>query len=218
MRINNIQITSASTLEFDCTLTAPICAFCGHYSDLALDLIREVIGDYGAQNDPDRVDDGNFVINSSTEIDNKKYEKCYIRNADFMGDNRMAVNFKPRSIDFSHDDTEEYLCKLAQYSAHNGNVFNIPKRLNLLYRSESDRYLYAFDSFFKGISFDDDRPIFVYDFFERIDESVSVTPYLDALAAVGRQVFIAVCSNYPTKKLKHDAVQIVNTEADDGDN
>ena len=214
MKIKNFQITS-SALDLELDIDKPICILHGQYAELVLDLVRELIGDYSSENDPDRVDDGHFVLHSDIEMDGKNYNVCYIRNADFMGDNRMAVNFKPRSIDFSHDDTEEYLCKLAQYSAHNSNVFNIPKRLNLLYRSESDHYLYAFDSFFKGISFDDDRPIFVYDFFERIDESVSVTPYLDALAAIGRQVFIAVCSNYPIEKLKHDAVQIVHTEADD---
>ena len=64
-------------------------------------------------------------------------------------------------------------------------------------------------------SCEDDRPIFIYDYFDRLDEAIDVTPMLDKLASLGRQVFIAVCPNYPIEKLKHDAVQIVHTEADD---
>ena len=58
MKINNIQITSASTLNIEFATTSPICVLHGRYSDLALDLVRELIGDFGAQNDPDRIDDG----------------------------------------------------------------------------------------------------------------------------------------------------------------
>lgn len=50
---------------------------------------------------------------------------------------------------------------------------------------------------------------------EIIDESVDISPYINKLASLGRQVFIAVCANYPVEKLKHNAVQIVHTEADD---
>ena len=67
-------------------------------------------------------------------------------------------------------------------------------------------------------SCDDDRPIFIYDFFDRLDEAIDITPIFDKLSSLGRQVFIAVCSNYPIEKLKHDAVQIVYTEVDNGKN
>ena len=105
MKINNLQITSATTLNFDFTSTAPICILRGHYSDLVLNLTRELIGDYGAQNDPDRVDDGRFVIHADVQMDRKHYTVCYIRNADFMGDCRMAVNFQADATAFSTDDS-----------------------------------------------------------------------------------------------------------------
>ena len=178
MKINNVRITSASTLNTEFTSTAPICAFCGRYSDLALDLLRELIGDYGAQNDPDRVDDGRFVIHADIEMDNKNYNVCYIRNVDFMGDNRLAVNFEPNSIRFSEDDTREFV---------------------------------------KRCDEDGHSPVFIY-CLDRLDEAIDVTPMLDKLSSLGRQVFIAVCSNYPVEKLKHNAVQIVHTEADDDEN
>ena len=56
------------------------------------------------------------------------------------------------------------------------------------------------------------------DFFDRLDEAIDITPILDKISSLGRQVFIAVCANYPVEKLKHDAVQIVYTEADNGKN
>ena len=168
MKINNLQITSATTFNFDFTSNAPICVLRGRYSDLALDLMREVIGDYCAQNDPDRVDDGRFVIHADIETDSKNYTVCYIRNADFMGDNRLAVNFEPNSIRFSEDDTREFIDKCNE---------------------------------------DEHSPIFIYDYFDRLDEAIDITPILDGLASLGRQIFISVCHSYP--EVKHEKVQMV---------
>ena len=194
MKINNIQITSASTLNIEFATIAPICVLRGRHSDLALDLVRELIGDCGAQNDPDRIDDGRFVIHADIETDNKNYDVCYIRNADFMGDNRLAANFKPNSIGFSEDDTREFVDKCNKRDADNHNV--LIKTANV-------------------VSCADDRPIFIYDYFDRLDEAIDIAPTLDKLSSLGRQVFIAVCSNYPVEKLKHDAVQIVHAETND---
>lgn len=188
MKINHFQITSASTLNIEFATTVPICVLRGCYSDLALDLMRELIGDFGAQNDPDRVDDGRFVIHADIEMDNKNYNACYIRNADFMGDNRLAVNFEPNSIRFSEDDTREFADKCNKRDADNTNV--LIKTADITHCA-------------------DDRPIFIYDYFDRLDEAIDITPILDRLSSLGRQVFISVCSNYPIEKMKHNYVQTV---------
>jgi hypothetical protein len=186
MKINHVSITSASSLDLDFASNNPICVFYGHYSNLVLDLIREVIGDYGSIENPNRIDDGRFVVHADIEIDSKNYAACYIRNADFIGDNRLAVNFGPDSIRFSNDDTNEFVKKC---NAHHINATNIlVKTANI----ESST---------------DDRPIFIYEYFDRIDEAVDITPVLDRLASLGRQVFISVCSAYP--EIKHEKVQIV---------
>mgnify|MGYP005914253271 CR=1 FL=1 len=192
MRINHFQITSASTINIEFATTSPICVLRGRYSDLALDLMCELIGDCGAQNDPDRVDDGRFVIHADIEMDNKNYSVCYIRNADFIGDNHLAVNFEPNSIRFSEDDTHEFVVKCNERDTDYSNVLIETADIT---------------------SCDDDRPIFIYDYFDRLDEAIDITPILNKLSSLDRQVFIAVCSNYPIEKLKHDAVQIVHTEA-----
>ena len=186
MKINNLQITSASALDFDLAITAPICILRGHYSDLVLDLTRELIGDYGAQNDPDRVDDGHFVINADIEMDDKNYSVCYIRNADFMGDNRLAVNFEPNSIIFSKEDTREFVDKCNERDTDDTNVLIKTTDIS---------------------SCEDDRPIFIYDYFDRLDEAIDIIPILDKLASLGRQIFVSVCSGYP--EIKHEKVQMV---------
>lgn len=195
MNITRLTITSASTINIEFATTSPICVIRGRYSDLALDLMRELIGDFGAQNDPNRVDDGRFVIHANIEMDNKNYDVCYIRNADLMGDNRLAVNFDPNSIRFSGDDTREFVDKCNVRDVDNHNV--LIKTADVA-------------------SCADDRPIFIYDYFDRrLDEAIDIMPILDRLSYLGRQIFVAVCPNYPVEKLKHNAVQIVHTEADD---
>lgn len=186
MKFKHFQITSASTLNIEFATTAPICVLRGRYSDLALDLLRELIGDYGAQNDPDRVDDGRFVIHADIEMDNKDYSVCYIRNADFMGDNRLAANFEPNSVHFSEDDTREFVDKCNERDTDDSNV--LIKTANITSR-------------------DDDRPIFIYSYFDRLDEAFDIILILDKLASLGRQVFISVCSGYP--EIKHEKVQMV---------
>ena len=169
MQIKNLNITSPTTLDLELDITAPVCVFCGEYASLTLDLIREVIGDCGAEEDPDFYDDGRFVILTDVDIDEKSYSICYIRNADYMGDNRIAVNFVPNSIEYSMDDTEEYMDKCAARAKDTDNVFYSYKACTV---SEAD-----------------DRPIFVY-----CDDADEISSVIDAFSALGRQVFVAVAS------------------------
>ena len=186
MKITHFQVTSATTLNLEFSTTAPVCFLCGHYSDLTLDLMRELIGDYGAQNDPDRLDDGRFVIHADVEMDGKNYYVCYLRNADFMGDNRLAVKFEPNSINFSEDDTGEFVDICYKRDVNASNV--------LLKKADVTPC-------------EDDRPIFIYDYFDRLDEAIDIMPILDRLGSLGRQVFIAVCAGYP--EIKHEKVELI---------
>ncbi len=170
MKIKNLQITS-STLDLELNINKPICILRGQYADLVLDLVRELIGDYSSENDPDRVDDGHFVLHSDIEMDGKNYNVCYIRNADFMGDNRIAANFVPNSFEYSEDDTVEFLDKC---QARNNNHSNI------------------ICSSIANLNHEDDRPVFVYD----IDKMTTVD--LEVLENSGRQVFISCLSNVPS--------------------
>ena len=72
MKIKNLIITSPAVLDFELDVTAPVCVFHGEHSALALDLMRELIGDHGATTDPDAYDDGHFVIHSDIKMLNIK--------------------------------------------------------------------------------------------------------------------------------------------------
>ena len=50
----------------------------------------------------------------------------------------------------------------------------------------------------------DDRPLFVFNFLERLDEAVDLQPIFKALIATGRQVFIAVPHYYKMEEMHHD--------------
>lgn len=169
MKIKNLTITSPSTLDLELDITSPVCLLSGEHSELALDLIRELIGDYNAKNDPDCYDDGRFVIHSDIEMDGKNYNVCYIRNADFIGDNRIAANFVPDSFEFSEDDTLEYLekCKM-----RNKDLNNVVYNYKIFSITE------------------DDRPLFVY-----CEDADDVSQALECLGSLGRQIFVAVNSN-----------------------
>ena len=55
----------------------------------------------------------------------------------------------------------------------------------------------------------DTRPIYIFNFFERLDESTDITPFIDALATLDRQVFVGVSNTYPIERFESDKVQLV---------
>ncbi len=169
MKIKNLTITSPSTLDFELDITNPVCILYGEHSELVLDLIRELIGDCGAATDPDEYDDGHFVIHSDIEMDGKNYNVCYIRNADFMGDNRIAANFVPSSLAFSEDDTREFLEKC---NARDKDANNVIHNYKIFSATE------------------DDRPLFVY-----CEDADDISQVLDCLISLNRQAFVAVDTN-----------------------
>lgn len=64
--------------------------------------------------------------------------------------------------------------------------------------SESDRLLSAFSKFLMLVeSCNDNRPVFICDFFERLDEAIDVRSVFEELNLSGRKVFVSVGENYP---------------------
>ena len=170
MKIKNLIITSPAVLDFELDVTAPVCVFHGEHSALALDLMRELIGDHRATTDPDAYDDGHFVIHSDVEMDGKDYNVCYIRNADFIGDNRIAANFEPNSLAFSKDDTVEFLEKCNACDKDDNNV------------------IYDYKIFTVT---EDDRPLFVY-----CEDADDISQILDCLTSLNRQAFVALRTDH----------------------
>ena len=87
------------------------------------------------------------------------------------------------------------------YSIHN-RYFKNDRNL-----SECDYNLENFLSFLDVVKTEtqkgDRRPIYVLDFFERLDEAFDITPLLEWLDSIERKVFIVVPSTYPVERFNH---------------
>ncbi|MGN0813169.1 MAG: hypothetical protein ACI4MQ_06660 [Candidatus Coproplasma sp.] len=188
MKITHFQVTSATTLNLDFNVTTPITIFRGRYSDLVLDLMREMLCDGEWLYDPNRYDGGRFKINADVEMDGKNYDVFYFRNKGFKGDKRLAVNYKLCDTDKPQDDTKEYVNKCVERDLGFLNVL-----VGTAYVMPSS----------------DERPIFIYEYFDQLDMAIDVTPILDRLASLGRQVFISVCEGYPD--IKHQKVEVISS-------
>lgn len=189
----NIKKFQVSTSNFNAELTpaAPICFVRGNYSDCVLDLMRELIGNGESHTDLERVNDGFYVIHADIESEGKDYGICYIRNAEEAGDNMIGVNFSDGGINFSKSDTCEFLDKREDWAMDTSNV--------LIGTADPT-------------SVTNEIPIFIYDYFDRLDLGVDTTPLLDRLLGTDKQVFIAVCRSYPNEKVKHDGVQVFDVK------
>jgi hypothetical protein len=170
MKINNISITSHTALDFEINGTKPITILRGKHSVLALDLMREVLGDHNSVCNSDNIDGGHFIIHTDIDMDGKNYSACYIRGADFIGDNRIAVNFKPNSIEYSEDDTIEFLEKCKKTNADNRPVFIYPSEMGekknvtafIQALSGGDKQVFlAIPEDFSGINHDNIMNVFV---------------------------------------------------------
>lgn len=188
MTVRHLSIESATALRFDADITAPVCFVRGRHAELALDLLRELLGDGEITEDPDRVDDGRFVLYADVEMDEKHYAVTYIRNADAMGEYRIGVNVLSDRLAVSEEDTREFLAKCRARDKDGDNVL-----------------LRLSDAVKEG----DDRPLYIYGYFDRLDEAIDLTPVFDVLSTLGRQVFVAVCHGYPAPA--HAGVQTVDT-------
>ena len=190
----------------------PITVFCGSDSDLHLSLLSMLFGNYGQVDIIQKSESPLFILHGDVVIDNKDYSVCYIYSKNEP--HRIGVNFFDNGLCCSPEDTKEYQEKILQRDIGDGNIFTFkPCAKNSL--PESKHRLIQFAAFYANALTDtqngDDRPLFIYDFFDRIDDAEDLTTWLNDLAALGRQVFIAVGKNYPTEKLEYPSVQIIKT-------
>ncbi|MBE6543787.1 MAG: hypothetical protein E7675_05260 [Ruminococcaceae bacterium] len=210
MKIKSFDITFPYDPSVSFTSVSPLCIFHGRNSDWILDMIQELIGNNIILRSLQHIDDSHFVIHSDIEIDNKSYSVCYIKNADPSHYNKVAVNFSQNSMEYSTKDTEEYMTKIKSINRDPKNVFSKQLLTDTLNLSESDAYKIAFDTFLDNLPCDD-TPIFIYDFFNHIDESKDILKYLEKLSRLKKQVFISLSPNYPTEKLMNSEAKVIFT-------
>jgi hypothetical protein len=191
---------------------------CGIQSDTALDLIREMIGDRGI-GVGGVLNGGHSALHADVELDGEKMSVCYVRNADGPERSRIAVNFNMGVPSRTLDDTDRYsrACTARQTDSRNLYIGGMLRIGGDALLSESDRRLLEakelYRMLYSATMRGDDRPIFIYGLFDRIDESVSLRRYLDALSDLDRQVFISTAETSDSERLKHRAAMSVRVNS-----
>ena len=207
MKIKSFATTSPLLSNVNFENKKPIYIFSG--TSVFLHMMRCLLDGEDDETPIDNTKEQTFVSRVKFELEEKEYELCGVLCDDqtFF----VAVNTENG---FSEVDTKECISKLRKLSSDAKNHFCLENKYvnNDHCLSESDYRIANFKRFLESVKEEtakgDKRPIYIFNFFERIDEAVDVTPFLDELASFGRQVFVSVTENYPTEKLTHDAVQI----------
>lgn len=71
------------------------------------------------------------------------------------------------------------------------------------YFSEGDLMLKNLDEFITRIeSSNNNASVFIYEVFDRIDEIINITPFLERLKNTNRKIYISVCNSYHTEKFE----------------
>lgn len=213
MKIKRIDFND---INGEITLETPIICFKGNNSDKYMLFIETMTGTYRGDQATSISIPHESIFHGCVEIDKKEYDVCYIYSAD--AEHTMGVNFTKEKRFFSLSDTVEYDEKRRARNINTCHIFaDEDMRSSTACLPMSEKALLSFEKFLTTLKKDtnngDFRPIFIYHFFDRIDESVDISSCIDELASLGRQVFISVCSNYPTEKMKHNKVQVINVEA-----
>ena len=116
---------------------------------------------------------------------------------------------------FSAEKTAATLSKLRKLKSDERNSYSFLNKYveNENNLSECDYNIANFNRFIEIVKEEtesgDDRPIYIFNFFERLDEATDITPFIETLASLGRQVFVGVSNTYPIERFESDKVQLV---------
>ena len=116
---------------------------------------------------------------------------------------------------FSAERTEEVIVKLRSMKRDERNSYNFCNKYvaNENNLSECDYNIENFNRFIEIVKEEtakgDTRPIYIFNFFERLDEATDITPFIEALASLGRQVFVGISNSYPLERFDSGKVQVV---------
>lgn len=210
MKIRNFSVNVNGDYEFSPDKSIHILA--GQNAELHLRLLGIMIGCADSTDLVENTDSPLFILHGDVEMYEKDYGVCFIYSK--TEPHRVAVNFSKVGRGFSVEDTERYQRYLSQNSSDSMNILTFPDGKSDAH-SESDYALMTLDQFItratESTGCGDNRPLFIYGLFDRLDESVDVRPHLIRLGSLGRQVFIAVNRTYPMEKLARPFVQTIKT-------
>ena len=206
MKIKSFYTTSPIFEGFDAD--KPVCVFAT--PALFLHMMRCLLDGESDDTPIDETKERTFVSRVTFELDGEEIELCGV----LCDDQSFFVAVKDGEH-FSSERTQKVISKLRFMKRDERNSYSffnkyVANENNL---SECDYNIANFMRFIEIVREEtvkgDSRPIYVFNFFERLDEATDIEPFIDLLASLGRQVFIGV-GNYPIEIFeKCTKVQIV---------
>ena len=158
----------------------------------------------------DETKERTFVSRVAFELDGEEIELCGV----LCDDQSFFVAVKDGEH-FSSERTQKVIEKLRSKKRDERNSYNffnkyVANENNL---SECDYNIENFKRFIEIARVETEKgdipPIYVFNFFERLDDATDIAPFIDLLASLGRQAFIGV-GNYPIERFeKYTKVQVV---------
>lgn len=139
----------------------------------------------------------------------KKYSELTAFANGFIDESKSIYIFTKSSI------VGKMICSSLENRSDEKNNYSIFNRyiVNDRYFSECDYNIENFNRFIEFARTEtqngDTRPIYIFNFFERLDEASDITQFIDALASLGRQVFVGVSNTYPLERFENNKVQLV---------
>jgi hypothetical protein len=183
----------------------PVCVFAA--PAVFLHMMRCLLDGESDDTPIDESKERTFVSRVNFELDGEDIELCGV----LCDDQRFFVAVKDGEH-FSAEQTQKVIAKLRSMKRDERNSYNFCNKYvaNENYLSECDYNIENFKRFIEIVKEETDtRPIFIFNFFERLDEATDITPFIEVLASLGRQVFVGISNNYPLKRFENDKVQLV---------
>ena len=186
----------------------PVCIFAA--PAVFLHMMRCLVDGESDDTPIDETKERTFVSRVTFELDGEEIELCGV----LCDDQSFFVAVKDGER-FSADRTQTVIAKLRSTKRDANNSYSFLNKYiaNENYLSECDYNIENFKKFIEMAREEtvkgDTRPIYVFNFFERVDEATDIAPFIDLLASLGRQVFVGI-GNYPIERFeKCTKVQLV---------
>ena len=186
----------------------PVCVFAA--PAVFLHMMRCLLDGESDDTPIDETKERPFVSRVNFEIDGEDIELCGV----LCDDQSFFVAVKDGEH-FSAEQTQEVIVKLRSMKRDERNSYNFLNKYtaNENNLSECDYNIENFKRFIEIARAEtekgDARPIYVFNFFEHLDEATDVAPFIDLLTSLGRQVFMGI-GNYPIERFENcKKVQIV---------
>ena len=186
----------------------PVCVFAA--PAVFLHMMRCLLDGESDDSPIDETRERTFVSRVKFDLDGEEIELCGV----LCDDQSFFVAVKDGEHFFA-ERTQKVIATLRSMKGDERNSYSFLNKYvaNENYLSECDYNIENFKKFIeiarKETEKGDTRPIYVFNFFERLDEATDIAPFVDLLASLGRQVFIGI-GNYPIERFeKYTKVQVV---------